>query len=167
MDTLMSDTKTIKNGLYTILENNHFKHTNTLQRLIEERNNILHFTEQTYSKKTEFDKHLDEAHYLLEAINIPEQTLLKKIRALGNKQSSTSALSIDIENSRQMSTLENKLKDVQQIKQNIMQCIFSLNTEKENIILTVDKIMFDNNVMIDRVLKNFIEFEKLFDKYKL
>jgi hypothetical protein len=165
IDTLVSNTKTIKNGLYTILENNHFKHVHTLQRLIEERDNILNFSEQTYSKKTEFDTYLDESHYLLETINIAEQSLLKKIRELDNKYSS--GLHMDIERSQQISILENKLKEVQEIKQDIIKCIFSLNSEKENIILTVDKIMFDNNIMIDRVLNNFIEFEKLFHKYKL
>ena len=53
------------------------------------------------------------------------------------------------------------LKEIQKTKEDIIKTIFKLKTKREDIMLNVDKIMFDNNVMTECVLRNFNDLKKI------
>ena len=67
----------------------------------------------------------------------------------------------DIDRSHQTSKLEKEISDIQKIKEEIVKALFELKSKKEDTMLMVDKIMFDNNVMIECVIRNFSELEKI------
>ena len=164
MESLLLNISTIRKGLYHILDKNHFKHTRTLQKLLEEKRDIIDFSEGVYTKKIMYEKHLNESNNMLDIINKSEKNLLYKIHESNEKYNNNNglkSLSSDIEHSHKLSNLNKELLDIQKIKEDIVKTIFELKTKKDNMVLKVDKIMFDNNVMVECVLRNFSELGKL------
>jgi len=164
IDSLMLNMNTIRKGLYHILDKNHFTHTRTLQSLMEEKNDIMRLSDRSYAKKLEYEKYLKEANKMLEAIKRSEKEKLAHIYELNEKYRDPGlrrGLHNDIEKSHQLSKLENELADIQKIKEDIVKTIFDLKTKREDTMLMVDKIMFDNNVMIECVIRNFSKLEKI------
>lgn len=157
MDSLVLNMETIKKGLYHILDKNHFTHTKTLQKLLEEKKEIMEFSESTYTKKIEYEKYLKEATDMLNAINNSEKSTLEKMYEINKYYSDPNlkGLHNDIEKSHQLSSLNKELSDIQKIKEDVVKTIFELKAKREDTMLSVDKIMFDNNVMVDAIFRNF------------
>ena len=57
---------------------------------------------------------------------------------------------------------QKRLEQLQNVKKAITKYLVKLHTQNTNILLSVDKIMFDNTIMIDNVIKNFEELDKIF-----
>jgi len=163
MDSLMLNMSSVRKGLYHILDKNHFTHTSTLQKLMEGKKDIMAFSENAYAKKVEYEKFLKESYEMLDAMNESEKNIMDKIFSLNEKYqtNTTTGLSTDIERSHQASGLEKKLTEIQKIKEKIVKTIFDLKMKRENTMLLVDNIMFDNTVMIDCVLRNFMKLGEI------
>jgi hypothetical protein len=161
MDSLLFNITTIKDGLYHILDKNHLTHTRTLKNLLEEKNIILEFSSNSYSKKLKYEKYFKEANEMLSSINISEKNTLSRINEINEKYSNPKLVGLhnDIDKSHQLSRLNNELTDIQKIKEDIIKTIFDVKTTREDTMLNVDKIMFDNNVMIECVMRNFRELD--------
>jgi hypothetical protein len=155
MDSLLLNMGTIRKGLYHILDKNHFTHSRTLQRLLEEKSNIVEFSDKAYAKKVEYEKHLKDAGDMLEAMNKSEKNIIGQIYEINEKYFGTKGLHNDIEKSHQVSKLNLELNEIQKIKEDLVKTIFELKAKREDTMLTVDKIMFDNSVMLECVLRNF------------
>lgn len=157
MDSLMLNMSTIRKGLYHIMDKNHFTHGKTLQRLLDEKATIIEFSDNAYAKKVEYEKYLNESSNMLAAINKSEKNILEQIYEINEKYNNTGTkgLHVDIEKSHQLSNLNQKLSEIQSVKEDIVKTIFELKTKRDDTMLTVDKIMFDNNVMVECVLRNF------------
>jgi hypothetical protein len=169
MDSLMLNMGTIRKGLYHILDKNHFTHSRTLQRLLNEKSTIVEFSDGAYAKKVEFEKYLIETNEMLVVINKSEKSILEKIYELNDryKNQGLKGLNNDIEKSHLLSKLNIELVEIQKIKEEVVRTIFDLKTKREDTMLTVDKIMFDNNVMVECVLRNFTELGVICNKIGL
>lgn len=163
MDSLILNIATIRDGLYHILDKNHFTHSKTLQRLLDDKKVIFDFSDKAYAKKVEYEKYIKEAIDMMEVIKKSEKNILEQIYEINEKYSDSGlkGLHNDIEKSHQLSKLDASLKDVQKIKEDIVKTIFDLKLKREDTMLKVDKIMFDNNVMVECVLRNFTELGKI------
>ena len=159
LDSLMLNIGTIRKGLYHILDKNHFTHSRTIQRLLEEKRSIVESADNAYSKKVEYEKYLKEASEMLQTINKSEKGVLEKIYELNEKYNNPTlkGLHNDIEKSHVLSKLNSELKEIQKVKEEVVKTIFDLKIKREDTMLTVDKIMFDNNVMVECVLRNFTD----------
>ena len=156
MDSLLLNMNTIRKGLYHIMDKNHFTHRRTLQRLLEEKTKIMKFSDNAYSKKVEYEKYLKESSDMLVAINKSEKDVNIQLYELNDKYNNgRGGVHNDIERSHLLSNLNTKLNEIQNIKEDVVKTIFDLKTKREDTMLTVDKIMFDNNVMVECVLRNF------------
>jgi hypothetical protein len=159
MDSLILNMSTIRKGLYHILDKNHFTHSRTLQRLLDEKSTMVELSDNAYSKKVEYEKYIKDANEMLTAINKSEKGVLEKIYELNEKYNKTGlkGLHNDIERSHMLSNLNTEITEIQNIKEEVVKTIFDLKTKREDTMLTVDKIMFDNNVMVECVIRNFRE----------
>jgi hypothetical protein len=163
IDSVMLNMSTIRKGLYHIMDKNHFTHGRTLKRLLEEKEKLIKFSDNAYSKKVEYEKYLKESNYMLIAINKSEKLVTEQIYELNYKYKNPDlkGLHNDIDKSHQLSKLNTELNEIQTIKEDIVKTIFELKTKREDTMLTVDKIMFDNNVMVECVLRNFKDLGKI------
>lgn len=161
MDSLLLNMGTIRKGIYHILDKNHFTHSRTLKLLLEEKSNILQFSDNASAKKVEYEKFLKESKDMLVAINKSEKNILEQIYELDQKYLNTKGLHNDIEKSHLKVKLDTKLAEIHKIKEDVVKTIFDLQIKREDTMLTIDKIMFDNSVMLDAVLRNFIDLGKI------
>lgn len=161
MDSLLLNIGTIRKEIYHILDKNHFTHSRTLKRLLEEKSNLLKFSDNAYVKKVEYEKFLKESKDMLVAIHTSEKNILEQIYELNEKYSNTKGLHNDIEKSHLKEKLDTKLREIHKIKEDVVKTIFDLQIKREDTMLTVDKIMFDNSVMLDAILRNFIDLGKI------
>jgi hypothetical protein len=158
MDTLVLNMKTVREGIYHILNKNYFTHVKTLQRLLQEKNDIMGISENVYIKKENYEKYLQESDKMLENIINSEKDKIEQLYKLNEtyNNSGIKGLHSDIENSHQRTHLNNELENIQKIKEEIVKTMFDLKTKKDDTILTIDKIMFDNSVMLDAILRNLV-----------
>ena len=101
---------------------------------------------------------------MLENIKHSEKQKLSVLYELNQKYKDPSlnkGLHNDIDRTHQISKLQQEISDIQKIKEEIVRTLFDLKTKKEDTMLMVDKIMFDNNVMIECVIRNFSKLEKI------
>ena len=161
MASLMVNMKTIRKELYHILDRNQFTHARTLQKLIDGKTTIKTFSNTASNKKIEYEKLIEDSYNMLETINKAEKSKIEYIYEINKKYQSSNNLSTDIERSHVVSSLEEELKEIQKIKENLVKTIFDLKTKRETTMLLVDRIMFDNSVMIDCVLRNFEKLDTL------
>jgi len=162
MDSLGSNMKTIKRELYHILDKNQLSHTRTLKKLLEEKSEIIKFADIAYNKKQDYDKYIKELDTLLETLNYSEKEKLREISMMEdqNNELGVKGLHGDIEKSKKISKLNDDINQIAKVRQDVVKNIFELNENKENTMLIVDKIMFDNTVMLEKVLRNFTELSK-------
>jgi hypothetical protein len=163
MESLLLNMTTVRKSLYHILDKNQFTHTKTFQKLLEEKNDIANVSQSAYLKKQSYEKYIKEYEEMLDVINTSEKSTLEKIHEINQRYNDLSAKGLhdDIEKSHHISKHTKDLSEIEKIKQDIVKSIFQLKNKREDIMLNVDKIMFDNNVMIECVIRNFIELGKI------
>ena len=156
IESVLLNMKTIREGIYNILGNNQFNHTKMINKLIEEKTNILELCNNTYINKNKYDHYIKESTEILGFISNAEKGILKNIYETNEKYKNKSlqGLNNDIDKSHHISKLNEELTSVRKIKEEIVNTIFELKIKKDNTVLTIDKIMFDNSVMLDSIFRN-------------
>lgn len=156
IDSIVTDVKIIKDCLYTILDKNQINHVKNLQKILDLKNNIHTFSDNVLAKKNKYSSYLNHLESLLKNLCITETNIINKISSIHEKYESNTTLHSDIEKSHQLGKYEVDLKNIAVTKQEIMSSIAILKSKYENLSLAIDIICFDNIIMIDAILKNFI-----------
>lgn len=158
------DTKTIREGIYKILNKNQEKHITNLQKMLDVKNNLSLYSQQVINKKNKYTNHLIDLELLFNNIISAEQNILEKLLNTKNKYNTSSGIKgihNDIEHSHNMSRYESELSKINVIKQDIITNILNTKSKLENLSLKMDYISFDNSVMIDAIIKNFNRLSQL------
>jgi hypothetical protein len=153
--------KTIKNGIYTLLKNNKNKNRRKMDIVFNKykssviQNDLI--TETCEKLKTEQDN-----LYVLLLKNIKsqetiKQDMLKKEAYYNNKNTVTA----DIDSSRFLGICNKKLKKLQGIETQIRKSHLACKSKYENSILVLDKIYFENIVMFNSIINNLTELSNL------
>jgi hypothetical protein len=161
MDSLMLNIESVRAGICQVLDKNHLTHTKTLHLLMEDRDDIFRFSESVYAKKLEYEKYLANTTKMLNDISESEKVKIEKIYEINESYKSGHSNTGNVERSHTLSKLESELVDIQRIKEDLVKTIFELKSKRDNTLLSVDKILFDNNIMIDAIIKNFVELGKI------
>ena len=156
--SISDDIKLIKNDFYKILNENQLRHTKILFNIIEQKNSIISYSSSIHKKKENLDVYILKLENLLERINNSENKVIEKIMMFNSTNSNT--LTNDIQRSHEIHLYEKEHHNINNIKQEIVKDILTLRNKREHITLEIDKILFDNNVMISIINKNF---EKLIE----
>jgi len=156
-ESIASNVKTVRKELYRVLDKNHSNNMKTLQKIMDMRNEISLLSENAFNKKIEYEKMLKDSYKMFDNIKISENETYEKILALKDKYDNDPKLrnlNGDIERSHLISKLKTELSETKKIKEDVIKAIFELRLKRDHAVLEVDKIMFDNTVMIECVMKN-------------
>ncbi len=158
MDSLTLNMKTILKGIYNILDKNHIAHTRMLKKLLEEKSDIMGFSEDLYDKKIKYEKYIKESNEMLEVVTTSEKTTIEQLYEISEKYNNTGIKGLynDIEKSHIIDKMNTDLSNIKKIKEDVVKTLIELKTKRDDTMLTVDKIMFDNSVMLDAIFRNFI-----------
>jgi len=150
---ISNNIKKVKEGLYKILNDNQIKNSVILNNILQQKNSIILCSDHVYKKKIEFESYIKNLENLLLKLNASEKTVIEKIFKL--KEDKNTNVQNDIRNSHLIYNHEKELENINNVKQEVVKDILNSRTKQENITLEIDKILFDNSVMINIINKNF------------
>lgn len=158
-----SDLHMIHSGINRILDRNQGIQAQVLKRMMEAKNDVMSTSELVYSTKRRYSKYLFQLKDMLSRIGQVESKTVEEIMSLNESHelSDIHTLHSDMDHTRKITELENKMNNVNKIKQEIIHNVLEIQSLRDNISLTVDKIMFDNSVMLDTIYGNFEKLKKI------
>ena len=162
IESIHDDLPIIYNSLNRILDKNQHIHDDKLNYMLEEYIKIKPFTQRILKLKEEYNLHYTNFQTLFFKSIQGEQNIINNIKKieLQYNNSTLKGLHNDIQKSHILSKLEKDLEDIKILKEKIITNLLKIKEKRDNIFLLVDRIMFDNVIMIDRVKKNFNLLEK-------
>jgi hypothetical protein len=163
MDSCVSNMKILRKGIYNILDKNHIAHTRILKKLLEEKGDFMEYSDIAYTNKIKYEKYIQESNQMLEVITNSEKTTIEQLYEINQQYNDNGlkGLHNDIEKSRINSSLNKELANIKKIKEDVVKNLLLLKTKRDDTMLRVDKIMFDNSVMLDAVFRNFLSLGEI------
>lgn len=163
--TLGVDIKTVKEGVYKVLDKNQNRHKLNMQKLIDYSASISTISDVVLVKKEKFNEYLRSLEMMLEKLREQEKIIHQELTNAQTKyiggSSGVKSYHTDLEKSHVFSKHENELMQINMAKQEIMKNIMNIKSRHENMLLKSDKIFFDNIIMIDEVTKNLLSLQSL------
>ena len=156
---ITTDINVIKAGIYKVLDNNQESHFENLTSLLNKFENIHDLFNSVIDKKTHYIERIEHYKDLLENIVDHEKTLKKQLNILEEAFSNKSFNETSYVH--QKSKIENQISDTTKIKQKILNNITSYRQLCDSIYLKTDKSEFDGTIMMDALLKNLVELQKI------
>lgn len=157
------DIQTIKHGINNILNKNQDIQTSVFTKLLKSRTDIENKSRMIYEKKQKYLTYIERLRKLMKRLNKEEgytiEIMTKKSEEY--KAKDTRGLQTDLEHTHNISKYEEKLGSINSIKQDIIKHILTIQSKYDNINLTVDKVMFDNAVMLDTIYSNLDILNKI------
>lgn len=153
------DIKTIREGVYSVLTKNQVKHSKNLQKLLQYKSELSVSADVIMEKKARYIRQLAQLEGLFDQLTMAEihaGDRLKSIQERYNSEASVKGLHRDIEKTHQMAKHEETLVNSANLKKELSQMMDLVKMHLENLALSVDKICFDNTIMLDAILKNFV-----------
>lgn len=160
MNTVHMDVKTIREGVYRVLDKNQVKHTRNLQKILEHKADFVNSSEFVSKRKAKYTVYLKQLEIMLERLKKAEYSAIQSITNINqryNSEASIKGLHTDIEKSHLIVKYEERLNNINIVKQDIVQNILAVKGRLEDLSLKVDKVCFDNIVMLDAILRNFVD----------
>ena len=155
-DQLIYDINTVRSNMYSVLEKNQGVHSVVIEKMIENRGNIISIPKVALQKSIEYDTMLKKLNGMLNTILESERREYDELHNIDNSESiGNFGLSNDFSSIQRRSGIQHKLDKINELKDEIYKLILLVRMKKENSILSLDIIMFDNAVMFNRMLNNF------------
>ena len=164
IDSVSIDIKTVREGIYRVLDKNQGKHIQNIHKLLEQKLVLTKFSNIVLKKKEQYSTYLKSLEQLLFDLTCAEKKNIHKLIETEDKysgQASLKGLHSDIEKSHQIGKYETELSRINSIKQELIQNILIVKSKHENLSLTVDNIVFDNIIMIDAIFKNLVKLSEV------
>ena len=152
-DKIIEDIASVRNSIYDILQINQNRNIELIDKMIENKKEAVLLPKKMEMKNKVYDMHILELSNMISSVNSAETRVLKKIEDLYRNKNPNLQADISIAHNR--SVYDKELAEIASAKNDISMNIIDMRTKKENAIIEIDKIMFDNTVMFDTIIKNF------------
>lgn len=165
LDSLVTDLATIREGVAKILDKNNNKHTKSLTKVLDFRDELLMLSQRIIDKKQLYKSSMNQLEEMLEKINKVEKINVEKIMQIEEsyriKDASNQNIHLDMEKTHAIAPHERKLDELSSIKKELLGNLELVRNKYDDLTLKVDKICFDNSVMLDSIIDNFSELADL------
>ena len=156
IDTLLEDIKVLKHGMYKILNQNQVKHTKLLHDMLQNKDKLIQYSGMISKKKEYYETYIKELESMLNKLNENEIQLNKERLMLNNKNDyGVKGIHSDIEKSHTLYKLDEKLEKLIELRHELTEDIIKSRYDHEVLVLEIDKILYDNSVMLNEIIKNF------------
>jgi len=160
LSTVSLDVKTIREGVYRVLDKNQLKHTRNIQKILEHKTDFVSSSKFIRERKKKYTTYLKKLETMLEKLRESEINIIERIGQIHeryNSDASLKGLHTDIEKTHLVAKNEAKLGKINSVKQDVVRNILMIKSKLENLSLKVDKVCFDNIVMLNAILQNFVD----------
>lgn len=152
-EAIETEMETIRKAIYEILEKNHSVHARVITKLIESRSDIISVSSHLHVKLARYKNDIDRLELVLTGLVEKEGQLVEQVQGLESHE--IDGLQLDIKRAHQKNQLEIKLAQIGSLKDKVLNNIVKIRNKRETLMLTIDKVMFDNTVMMDEIIRNF------------
>ena len=159
-DKIKTDVDTVTAQVYNILQRNQSMHASKITKFLESKDDISSYTNRVIQKNIKYDRYLAKLSNMLSSTSHEEKKILEELYDLEDRRKKGFVLN-DTEFATKKSYYEEKLNRLGKLKEEILKNISVVRKKKEDNILSTDKIMFDNTVMFDCMMKNFSKLHEL------
>ena len=161
IESVSIDIKTVREGVYKVLDKNHTKHIKNIEKMLQRTTDITNVSEYTQKKKIYYIEYLYKLENLLSQLSQAEKKNIEKLLEIKKKYAGIKTIHNDIEKTHLISKHESELSRINTLKREIISNITMFKSKHEDLSLKFDNICFDNTVMIDAIIKNFISLSQL------
>ena len=165
LDSVAIDIKTVREGIYNVLDKNQLKHTTMLKKMLDQKSDPGVFSDSIYKKKTTYSAYLKKLEQLLDQLNKSEKMIVEQLvnteEKYSNNVSGAKGVQNDIERTHIISKYESEMSTINGTKQEIMRNIFIVRDKLEDLTLKIDKILFDNSIMLNAIIKNLLSLAEI------
>ena len=157
IDNVMNDVKTVKDSIYKILNQNQVKHTKVLNNMLENKEKLLSYSDLICKKKEYFETYIADLEGILVKLKQNQVELLEEKKSIRKKDGEygVKGVHVDIQNSHLIYNIDTKLAKISELITELNEDIHKTRVERENMTLQIDKILFDNSIMLNEIIKNF------------
>lgn len=159
-ENLLDDIQTVRESIYKLLEKNQETQVRIISKILEKKKDIITMPQELERKKNIYNKMTRELFVMLNTITEAEDKINDKIESLDHKYKDSN-LQNDINKAHEKDQLDKEIDKINTIKSDIGKNILALREKRENKILSIDKLSFDNAVMLDVILKNFSKLKTI------
>ena len=159
-ENLVNDIQIVRESIYKLLEKNQGAQTRMISKILENKKDVIVMPQELQRKKVRYNKMTRELFVMLNTMTYAENKITEQLEALNTKYQESS-LENDINKAHERDKLEKELDKINTIKSDIGKNILVLREKRENKILSIDKLSFDNAVMLDVILKNFSKLKTI------
>lgn len=149
------DVRVVKGSIYRILGKNQGIHTNMLERMLSSKKDIPVHTE---AKHMQYMGWIAKIENMLDIMNNAERKAYEELDKI--KENGSEGIHGDIANAHNRAKLEKDLEKMGDVKKQIVQLAQTIRAKCDSDILTVDTILFENNVMWERMANNFAKLKE-------
>ena len=158
------DVKTIREGVYTILNKNQLMHTSKFEKIMEQKLIVKNYSQNIKIKKEQYKSSIKDLRSMLNDLNAAEKNKKLKLLTINSHYKNTQGLKglqTDIEKTHKLAKIENQLNEIVLTKKEVLETLWILESKIENLSLNTDVLCFDSLVMLDSILKNFVKLKEL------
>ena len=159
-ENLLNDIQIVRESIYKLLEKNQGTQARMISKILENKKDVIVMPQELQRKKVRYNKMTRELFVMLNTVTDAENKISEQLEALNTKYQESS-LENDINKAHERDKLEKELDNINRIKSDIGKNILVLREKRENKILSIDKLSFDNAVMLDVILKNFSKLKSI------
>jgi hypothetical protein len=152
IDSVKEEIIIVKNNIFHVLERNYSLHGKVIDKIIQNKKDMANLPQKALEKNQKYTNMILKLEKNLSTILSSEQKYIERLRDL---EEGGNEVHKDVERFAEISSIREELKKIGMIKGDITKNILILREKKENTVLNIDKIMFDNTVMLDSIFKNF------------
>jgi len=156
-DKVVDDIHTVRQSIYRVLERNQNMHGQVIEKIIENKKDISTIPQLAENKKLKYDQMISQLEQMITVMSEAEKKVLEQLYEINN--SNAPGLQNDINRVHQKARLEKELDRINAIRGSISKNMFILREKRDTAILSIDKIMFDNTVMFDCMVRNFAKLK--------
>jgi hypothetical protein len=160
-DKVIEDSLTVKESIIYILTKNQNSQQDNINKLLEENKNITSVYSLIRTKNEKYDKLIYQLQNMFDKI-IKTEEELSNDESKDNYGNDANNIKTDILRIYNETNLNKELDKLSKLKADITKNLILLKNKKEDLIITVDKIIFDNTIMTEQIIKNYKKIKDLF-----
>lgn len=154
--------RNIRSSLYKILDKTQTFQVSNLNNIFTQKQNISTYIVDIKAKRLSLISTMEKLKTMLKKLSESEKQNIDKLNSIiSNRNSSYNEINKDLAISHAKRKIEEELNSIRQVKQDVIRNLIKVKDKYEDLYLTMDKLWFDNIVMLDRVINNIKEINNM------
>lgn len=161
-EDLENDFNKIKKSMYAIFNDNRQNHLRNIMSMFTNQSKIMNTIRVIDHKDHSYSNDLKQHTQLLSQLNHKEKKLYSGVKKMIEEKSNFTQ---DSKKIRKKNNMMIELKKIINLQNRLIESSTNAYKYKNNLLLEVDNILFDNIVLLDKIHQNFHILNQILEKY--